>query len=261
PLPPGVVPYALAVAPDGGWLVADHPGRRVLHRPPAGDWSILPWVVDHPRVLATGVDGVVHVLGRKGPGLDVLQRFRWLPPFLPAESTGETVATGDIDAMTIHPVSGVLWSESGRVRDQTGRLWLELPPGSRVESMASGRGGLAVAGAGQIWIMKPDETVWKVVNRSVERLPSTALRALAWDATQLLLAEHARGRVWSWTEEASFRLLAGALDVQVKDPLPVQGEIPALSADIGAPTALLPLGGGRILLADALSASLLEWQP
>ncbi|MEB3299255.1 MAG: hypothetical protein VKO21_07195, partial [Candidatus Sericytochromatia bacterium] len=42
PLPPGVVPYALAVAPDGGWLVADHPGRRVLHRPPAGDWSILP---------------------------------------------------------------------------------------------------------------------------------------------------------------------------------------------------------------------------
>lgn len=255
-LPVGVTPYALSLAPDGGWLVGDHLGARCLHRSPEGLWQTLAWHVDRPRSIAVDSRGQVLVLGRTGPGADVLRSFQW------SDGTSREVARGNIDAFAVRPDGLLIVSEAGRLRDEDGRTLLSLPPGSRAESVAVGRlGQVAVAGPGAIWLRSEGSSDWQVVDRRALAAPSGEVRAMAWLGESLLLAEVARARLWRWSPDAGFRQLAGEGQVTGIPLTPGEIPLPALAVHLGRPTSLIPLGDGRLLLADPLSGHLLEWLP
>jgi len=256
PVPEGVQPYALSPAPDGGWILGDYLGGRCFHRSLDGSWHPLDWQVDRPRSLATDGRGQVYVLGRTGPGLDALRAFAW------PSSEGTELARGVIDAFIVHP-DGRLWlARSGRVLDQSGETVLSVPPGSRVEAMAVGQmGQMAVAGPGFVWIRWPGIDAWQVVPRTSVEGPSGEVRSMAWQGDVLYMVELAKGRLWRWTREGRFRQIAGSGKIDRPATLAGQVPMPALGIHLGRPTSLLPLGDGRIILADPMEATLLEWLP
>ncbi|MEB3203746.1 MAG: hypothetical protein VKP57_03515 [Candidatus Sericytochromatia bacterium] len=256
PVPDGVRPYALSPAPDGGWLLGDYLGERCFHRSLDGSWHPLDWQVDRPRALAADGLGRVYVLGRTGPGLDALRVFAW-----PA-SEGIELSRGAIDAFMVH-ADGRLWlAKNGKVVDQSGDTVLSGPPGSRIEAMAVGHlGQTAVAGPGLFWMRWPGDDAWQVVQRSPADGPSGEVRGMAWQGDVLYLVEHAKGRLWRWTREGGFRQLAGAGHVGSPAVLEGQDSMPALGILLGRPTSLLPIGDGRVILADPMEATLLEWRP
>ncbi|MEB3205583.1 MAG: hypothetical protein VKP57_12900, partial [Candidatus Sericytochromatia bacterium] len=247
PVPDGVQPYALSSAPDGGWLLGDYLGERCFHRSLDGSWHPLEWQVDRPRALATDGRGRVFVLGRTGPGLDALRVFAW------PSSEGMEVSRGAIDAFTVH-ADGRLWlARNGKVLDQNGETVLSVPPGSRIEAIAVGQlGQMAVAGPGLFWMRWPGDDAWQVVQRSAADGPYGEVRGMAWQGDVLYLVEHAKGRLWRWTREGGFRQLAGG--GQVGRPAVLEGRdfMPALGLVLGRPTSLLPVGDGRVILADPM---------